>query len=206
MFSVQFDLLDLRFPTQTLWIIDKLKINFDHNSKFTNHDFNEWALNDATSATKTSVSCLGLHTWSRKVSINISSNDTMTPLLLSASSKTKPSSFAPERETGSMAVAEAWATLKHAIEAYTGLSAATFFTVLALAVAIYYAVSGFFGEPAVVSDKRKVEAEELEPLPPPVQIGEVTEEELRAYDGSDPKKPLLMAIKGQIYDVSQSRW
>lgn len=104
-----------------------------------------------------------------------------------------------------MAVAEAWATLKHAIEAYTGLSAATFFTVLALAVAIYYAVSGFFGEPAVVSDKRKVEAEELEPLPPPVQIGEVTEEELRAYDGSDPKKPLLMAIKGQIYDVSQSR-
>ncbi|ONK57079.1 uncharacterized protein A4U43_C10F16390 [Asparagus officinalis] len=44
-----------------------------------------------------------------------------------------------------------------------------------------------------------------EPLPPPVQSGEVTEEELRAYDGSDPKKPLLMAIKGQIYDVTQSR-
>nr|CAD1844393.1 unnamed protein product [Ananas comosus var. bracteatus] len=36
-------------------------------------------------------------------------------------------------------------------------------------------------------------------------LGEVTEEELRAFDGSDPKKPLLMAIKGQIYDVSQSR-
>jgi predicted heme/steroid binding protein len=33
----------------------------------------------------------------------------------------------------------------------------------------------------------------------------VTEEELKAYDGSDPKKPLLMAIKGQIYDVTQSR-
>ncbi|KAM0942089.1 putative cytochrome b5-like heme/steroid binding domain-containing protein [Dioscorea sansibarensis] len=104
-----------------------------------------------------------------------------------------------------MAVAEAWETLKHAIEAYTGLSAATFFTVLALAFAFYYAVSGFFGEPGFASEKREVEAEEVEPLPPPVQIGEVTEEELRAYDGSDPKKPLLMAIKGQIYDVSQSR-
>ncbi|XP_065852832.1 membrane steroid-binding protein 2-like [Euphorbia lathyris] len=29
--------------------------------------------------------------------------------------------------------------------------------------------------------------------------------ELKAYDGSDPNKPLLMAIKGQIYDVSSSR-
>ncbi|TRO75459.1 cytochrome b5 domain-containing protein, partial [Glycocaulis profundi] len=27
----------------------------------------------------------------------------------------------------------------------------------------------------------------------------------KAYDGNDPQKPLLMAIKGQIYDVSQSR-
>ncbi|CAH2050682.1 unnamed protein product [Thlaspi arvense] len=47
--------------------------------------------------------------------------------------------------------------------------------------------------------------EEVEPLPPPVQVGEITEEELKAYDGTDPEKPLLMAIKGQIYDVSQSR-
>ncbi|KAF8672458.1 hypothetical protein HU200_049670 [Digitaria exilis] len=43
------------------------------------------------------------------------------------------------------------------------------------------------------------------PVPEPVQVGEITEEELRQYDGSDPEKPLLMAIKGQIYDVSQSR-
>ncbi|KAJ0963816.1 hypothetical protein J5N97_028938 [Dioscorea zingiberensis] len=102
------------------------------------------------------------------------------------------------------AVTEAWETLKHAIEAYTGLSAATFFTVLALATAFYYAVSGLFGAPAA-PPPRKRELEEMEPLPPPVQIGEVTEEELRVYDGTDPKKPLLMAIKGQIYDVSQSR-
>ena len=45
----------------------------------------------------------------------------------------------------------------------------------------------------------------MQPLPPPVQLGEITEEELKVYDGSDPKKPLLMAIKSQIYDVSQSR-
>ncbi|KAF9617587.1 hypothetical protein IFM89_037399, partial [Coptis chinensis] len=47
--------------------------------------------------------------------------------------------------------------------------------------------------------------EDMETLQAPVQLGEVTEEELKAYDGSDPKKPLLMAIRGQIYDVTQSR-
>ncbi|CAL9159979.1 unnamed protein product [Musa hybrid cultivar] len=105
-----------------------------------------------------------------------------------------------------MAVAEMWATLKEAIETYTGLSVTTFFTVLAVAAAFYYAVAGFFQPPP--PPRRKRDAEELEgmePLPPPVQLGEITEEELRDYDGSDPKKPLLMAIKGQIYDVTQSR-
>ncbi|KAH7691804.1 membrane-associated progesterone receptor component protein [Dioscorea alata] len=102
------------------------------------------------------------------------------------------------------AVTEAWETLKHAIEAYTGLSAATFFTVLAVAAAFYYAVSGLFGAPPPPPPSKR-ELEAMEPLPPPVQIGEVTEEELRVFDGTDPKKPLLMAIKGQIYDVSQSR-
>ncbi|KAM0945156.1 putative cytochrome b5-like heme/steroid binding domain-containing protein [Dioscorea sansibarensis] len=102
------------------------------------------------------------------------------------------------------AVTEVWETLKHAIEAYTGLSVAAFFTVLAVAAAFYYALSVLFGSPATPPPS-KPELEAMEPLPPPVQIGEVTEEELRVYDGTDPKKPLLMAIKGQIYDVSQSR-
>lgn len=97
-----------------------------------------------------------------------------------------------------------WETLKEAIAAYTGLSPATFFTALALVLAIYHVVSGLFGS----SDQPRPRAleEEMEPLPPPVQLGEITEEELKLYDGSDPKKPLLMAIKGQIYDVSQSRY
>lgn len=102
---------------------------------------------------------------------------------------------------------QVWETLKEAIVAYTGLSPTTFFTVLALALAVYYLVSGLFGgsdyhEPRNV---RSLE-EQMQPLPPPVQLGEVTEEDLKLYDGSDPNKPLLMAIKGQIYDVSQSRY
>ena len=102
-----------------------------------------------------------------------------------------------------MGAMELWETLEHAIVHYTGLSPATFFTVLAVAIAFYYIVSGFFAAPPPPPPRRR-EVEE-EPLAPPVQLGEVTEEELKAYDGSDPKKPLLMAIKAQIYDVTQSR-
>ncbi|XP_050221591.1 membrane steroid-binding protein 2-like isoform X2 [Mercurialis annua] len=97
-----------------------------------------------------------------------------------------------------------WETLKEAITVYTGLSPATFFTVLALGLAVYYVISGMFGS-SDSHHQRPRSFEEQQPLPPPVQLGEVTEEHLKQYDGSDPKKPLLMAIKGQIYDVSQSR-
>ncbi|GLT74792.1 hypothetical protein SLA2020_465670 [Shorea laevis] len=97
-----------------------------------------------------------------------------------------------------------WETLKEAITAYTGLSPATFFTLLALLWAIYYVVTSLFGSSGA-RPQRFRDFEEMEPLPPPVQVGEVTEEELKLYDGSDRNKPLLMAIKGQIYDVSQSR-
>lgn len=100
---------------------------------------------------------------------------------------------------------ELWQTLDHAIVHYTGLSPATFFTVLAVAAALYHVVSGWF-QPPPPPRKREAEFEQMEPLPPPVQLGEITEEELSAYDGSDSKKPLLMAIKGQIYDVTQSRY
>ncbi|KAL3521519.1 hypothetical protein ACH5RR_019668 [Cinchona calisaya] len=99
-----------------------------------------------------------------------------------------------------------WETFKESIVAYTGLSPATFFTVVALGLALYYMVSGLFGSSDQGHHARPREFEEqMEPLPPPVQLGEVTEGELKQYDGADPMKPLLMAIKGQIYDVSQSR-
>jgi membrane-associated progesterone receptor component len=101
-----------------------------------------------------------------------------------------------------------WETLKESIVVYTGLAPTTFFTVLALLFAFYYVVSGFFASSS--SDRhhqtRHFQEEELPPLRPPVQLGEITEEQLKAYDGSDHDKPLLMAIKGQIYDVSQSRF
>ncbi|KAJ6830565.1 membrane steroid-binding protein 1-like [Iris pallida] len=96
---------------------------------------------------------------------------------------------------------ELWGTVEQSIVHYTGLAPATFFTVLAVALAFFHAISGFLESPPPPPPVRK----EAEPLPPPVQLGEVSEEELRAYDGSDPNKPLLMAIKGQIYDVTQSR-
>ncbi|KAK9997116.1 hypothetical protein SO802_021802 [Lithocarpus litseifolius] len=73
-----------------------------------------------------------------------------------------------------------------------GLSPATFFTVLALALVVYHVASGLFGS----SDRMREREEESQPLPLSVQLGEITEEELKQYDGTDPKKPLLMAIKG----------
>ncbi|MCE3214747.1 Membrane steroid-binding protein 1 [Datura stramonium] len=99
-----------------------------------------------------------------------------------------------------------WDALKDSITAYTGLSPATFFTAVALALAFYYVVSGLFGSSDHGHHQRSRDFEEpTQALPPPVQLGEITEAELKEYDGSDPNKPLLMAIKGQIYDVSQSR-
>ncbi|KAK2632190.1 hypothetical protein EUGRSUZ_L01881 [Eucalyptus grandis] len=99
-----------------------------------------------------------------------------------------------------------WETLKESIVAYTGLSPATFFTVLALGLAVYYVASSLFGSPADHHQRPRDYQEQMQPLPPPVQLGEISGEELKQYDGADPKKPLLMAIKGQIYDVSQSRY
>ncbi|XP_042057495.1 membrane steroid-binding protein 2-like [Salvia splendens] len=101
-----------------------------------------------------------------------------------------------------------WETVKESITTYTGLPPATFFTVLALGLTLYYVLSTFFGSSDGGSrghDRSRASQEQMEPLPLPVQLGEVTAEELKLYDGSDSKKPLLMAIKGQIYDVTQSR-
>ena len=82
-------------------------------------------------------------------------------------------------------------------------------TVLAAvaAVAVVYKVASGLLAPPPPPPRRwqEVADEALPPAPEPVQVGEITADELRQYDGSDPEKPLLMAIKGQIYDVSQSR-
>ncbi|TKY46362.1 Membrane steroid-binding protein 2 [Spatholobus suberectus] len=97
------------------------------------------------------------------------------------------------------------------ITLYTGLSPTAFFTVLAMMVVVYRTVSGMFvspedyNKPPVVSARVHPRFDVQEPPPEPVQLGEITDRELRSYEGSDPNKPLLMAIKGQIYDVSSGR-
>jgi membrane-associated progesterone receptor component len=77
---------------------------------------------------------------------------------------------------------------------------------VAAAAVVYKVASGLLAPPTPPPQRRVEVAEEaLPPAPEPVQVGEITADELRQYDGSDPEKPLLMAIKGQIYDISQSR-
>ncbi|XWS50797.1 hypothetical protein CRYUN_Cryun12cG0119500 [Craigia yunnanensis] len=88
-----------------------------------------------------------------------------------------------------------YSTVMDAVTETTGLSPTEFFTILAMMVVVYKIVCGMFLGPEDFRQKPQKE---------PVQLGDVTEAELRAYDGSDPKKPLLIAIKGQIYDVSSS--
>ncbi|KAL3630602.1 Membrane steroid-binding protein 1 [Castilleja foliolosa] len=103
-----------------------------------------------------------------------------------------------------MAALEIWESLKESITVHTGLSPATFFTALAVGLALYYLALNLFGYSSNGGGDGGFE-EKMEPLPPPVQVGQISDVELKEYNGSDPKKPLLMAIKAQIYDVSQSR-
>ncbi|XP_007036710.2 PREDICTED: probable steroid-binding protein 3 [Theobroma cacao] len=89
-----------------------------------------------------------------------------------------------------------YSTVMDAVTEVTGLSPTAFFTIIAMMVVVYKIVCGMFLGPEDFCQK---------PPKEPVQLGDVTEKELRAYDGSDPRKPLLIAIKGQIYDVSSSK-
>ncbi|OWM78855.1 membrane steroid-binding protein 2-like [Punica granatum] len=101
-----------------------------------------------------------------------------------------------------------YSTAMEAVEAYTGLSPMAFFTILAMMVVTYRIVCTMFVHPedhSTSASKAVDPSASFQPPAEPVQLGDVTEEQLRAYDGSDPTKPLLMAIKGQIYDVSRGR-
>ncbi|KAH9622716.1 hypothetical protein KSS87_018884 [Heliosperma pusillum] len=93
-----------------------------------------------------------------------------------------------------------------AIHDYMGLSPMAFMVIVGVVILTYKIVCGMF----VAADDYKAvrdmnEIYEADMRREPVQLGDVTEEELKAYDGSNPQKPLLMAIKGQIYDVSRGR-
>ena len=114
-----------------------------------------------------------------------------------------------------------------ALQAYTGLTPGAAATILALMLATYLLVSSLFVAPAAPSpaappkqpeqqreEERKEkekdrEEEEEAPMPfvfpDPVEVGEITLEQLRSYDGKDPAKQILIAIRGQVYDVSRGR-
>jgi membrane-associated progesterone receptor component len=101
------------------------------------------------------------------------------------------------------------------LQAYTGLTPGAAATILALMVATYLLVSSLFVAPAPAPPQQQREGQkaqeegEEEPMPfvypDPVEVGEVTLEQLSAYDGKDPAKQILIAIRGQVYDVSRGR-
>ncbi|XP_006661925.1 membrane steroid-binding protein 2-like [Oryza brachyantha] len=95
-------------------------------------------------------------------------------------------------------VAELWAAAKSA-------SPVAVIAAVAGAALVYKVGSSLFAPPPPPARRLEEPGEVVPPAPEPVQVGEITAEELRQYDGSDPEKPLLMAINGQIYDVSQGR-
>lgn len=106
---------------------------------------------------------------------------------------------------------EIYAKSMDVIHSYAGLSPAAFFTIAALMVVTYRIVCGMFVDPeefnkSSTSSDSTSNHVQTPKIYEPVQLGDVSERELKAYDGSDPNKPLLMAIKGQIYDVSSSRY
>ncbi|PON91035.1 Cytochrome b5-like heme/steroid binding domain containing protein [Trema orientale] len=105
---------------------------------------------------------------------------------------------------------------------YTGLSPAAFFTIAALMVVVYRTVSAMFVSPEdfnkppvasiSINDNNSSflngvlgQTTTTTNHQQSLQLGDMTEKELRAYNGSDPNKPLLISVKGQIYDVSSSR-
>ncbi|KAJ1699192.1 hypothetical protein LUZ63_007704 [Rhynchospora breviuscula] len=111
---------------------------------------------------------------------------------------------------------EILASLSDTIHAYTGLSPAAFVTILSLMIGAYFLVSSFFVHPDSIATTEKSAAASAPAAPPdqapspppallaePVQMGEMTLEELREYNGSDREKPLLVSIKGDVYNVSR---
>ncbi|KAL9254675.1 Membrane steroid-binding protein 2-like protein [Drosera capensis] len=78
----------------------------------------------------------------------------------------------------------------------TGLTPTSFLMILTLMIITYNTVSSLFFVP---DDPKRRRREVV------VEFGEMTAAELREYDGSDERKPLLMGIKGNVYDVTSGR-
>ncbi|XP_002989334.2 membrane steroid-binding protein 2 [Selaginella moellendorffii] len=103
------------------------------------------------------------------------------------------------------------------IESNTGLPPIVLFTIIALLLGAYYLISGILApsqigaaplSAIIEEEEEEAAAAAAAAVDPPsiVELGDqVTLLELAAYDGKDSSKPLLMAIKGTIYNVSSAR-
>ncbi|CAI5496704.1 unnamed protein product [Closterium sp. Naga37s-1] len=85
------------------------------------------------------------------------------------------------------------------VQEATGLAPSTTVSLLVLVASIIYVIFSYVQHRAA-------------PVPPPVpgppepiKIGEITLEELSQYSGSDPEKPILLAVRGKIYDVTRGK-
>lgn len=104
-------------------------------------------------------------------------------------------------------------TITETITHYTGLSPTAFFTITLLSILVYRTVTSMFVSPQDFNKPPVVSAQfgssrfndVTEPPKKPVQVGEISENELRLYNGSDENKPILISVKGHVYDVSQGK-
>ena len=64
--------------------------------------------------------------------------------------------------------------------------------------------STFVAKAVRAKAKQRVAPPPREPLPKG-EARDYREDELRAYDGSDPTKPVLLAIQGRVFDVTYGR-
>ncbi|KAJ3682212.1 hypothetical protein LUZ60_014785 [Juncus effusus] len=87
---------------------------------------------------------------------------------------------------------------------HTGLAPSTLFTSVVIGAATVAAVSALITPPHGGTDSVDNYPDDKRHFPEPAQVGEITEEELREYDGTDPELPILTAIRGHVYDVSIS--
>lgn len=76
----------------------------------------------------------------------------------------------------------------------------TFIAVALLLLTVYFR---FIRKPG--GGRQAMTGKEPEPEIEPIEVGEITAFELEQYDGRDPTKPLMMAIKGNIYDVTKGK-
>ena len=78
-------------------------------------------------------------------------------------------------------------------------------TSIAITIACIYVLRLFLIPKRGAVTRGDDEDEDDETFPEPMPKGDLTTAALRAYDGSDPAKPILLAAKGIVFDVTRGR-